>query len=82
MSRLHPGVEILATAIDNMKRGDYLRYPEGRILFPVLTLLIVWATAWAFYRKRWRDKIDPLFGPPSSSCWRQLRQHQLHQHLH
>ena len=34
MSRLHPGVEILATAIDNLKHGDYLRYPEGRILIP------------------------------------------------
>ncbi len=62
MSRLHPGVEILATAIDNMKQGDYLRYPEGRILYPLLTLLIVWATAWAFYRNVGRDKIDPLFG--------------------
>ena len=62
MSRLHPGVEILATAIDNMKRGDYLRYPEGRILYPLLTLLIVWATAWAFYRNVGRAKIDPLFG--------------------
>jgi hypothetical protein len=62
MSRLHPGVEILATAIDNMKRGDYLRYPEGRILYPLLTLLIVWATAWAFYHNVGRAKIDPLFG--------------------
>jgi CHASE2 domain-containing sensor protein len=62
MSRLHPGVEILATAIDNMKRGDYLRYPQGRTLYPLLALLIVWATAWAFYRDFRRDKIDPLFG--------------------
>ncbi len=62
MSRLHPGVEILATAIDNLKRGDYLRYPEGRLLYPLLTLLIVWATAWAFYRSAGRGKIDRLFG--------------------
>jgi CHASE2 domain-containing sensor protein len=62
MSRLHPGVEILATAIDNLKRGDYLRYPEGRILYPLLALLIVWATAWAFYRNAGRSKIDRLFG--------------------
>ncbi|MCX5641665.1 MAG: CHASE2 domain-containing protein, partial [Candidatus Omnitrophica bacterium] len=62
MSRLHPGVEILATAIDNMKQGDYLRYPEGRILYPLLALLIVWATAWAFYRDVGRNKINPLFG--------------------
>jgi hypothetical protein len=62
MSRLHPGVEILATAIDNLKHGDYLRYPEGRILNPLLGLLIVWGTAWAFYRNAGRGKIDRLFG--------------------
>ena len=61
MSRLHPGVEILATAIDNMKQGDYLRYPKGHILYLLLALLIIWATAWAFYRGVGRDKIDPLF---------------------
>jgi adenylate cyclase len=62
MSRLHPGVEILATALDNMKHGDYLHYPEGRIIYSLLTLIIVWATAWAFYRDLRRDRIDPLFG--------------------
>ena len=62
MSRLHPAVEILATAIDNLKRGDYLRHPEGRALYPLLSLLIVWATAWAFYRSAGRGKIDRLFG--------------------
>ena len=35
MAQLHPGVEILATAIDNMKRGDYLHVPEGRIFYPL-----------------------------------------------
>jgi CHASE2 domain-containing sensor protein len=62
MSRLHPGIEILATAIDNLKRGDYLRYPAGRALYPLLTLAIVGATAWAFYRNAGRGKIDQLFG--------------------
>ena len=62
MSRLHPGVEILATAIDNMKHGDYLRYPEGRTIYHLLTLFIVWATALAFYRNVRRDRIDPFFG--------------------
>ena len=62
MSRLHPGVEILATAIDNLKHEDYLRYPEGRVLYPLLSLLIVWGTAWAFYRNAGRGKIDRLFG--------------------
>jgi adenylate cyclase len=62
LSRLHPGVEILATAIDNLKHGDYLRYPEGRVLYPLLSLLIVWGTAWAFYRDAGRGKISRLFG--------------------
>jgi adenylate cyclase len=62
ISSLHPGVEILATALDNMKHGDYLRYPEGRALFPALAFLIIWATAWAFYRDFQRDRIDSLFG--------------------
>lgn len=62
MARLHPGVEILATALDNMKRGDYLHVPEGRIVYPLLTLLMIWGTAWAFYRDVGWAKIDRLFG--------------------
>ncbi|MEY4760152.1 MAG: hypothetical protein RLZZ200_8 [Pseudomonadota bacterium] len=62
VSRLHPGVEILATAIDNLKQGDYLRSPRGDLLYPLLTLLIVWATAWSFYRDVGRARIDRLFG--------------------
>jgi adenylate cyclase len=62
VSRMHPGVEILATAIDNLKHGDYLRSPEGRVLYPLLTLAILWATAWSFYSHIGREKIDRLFG--------------------
>lgn len=62
MSKMHQGVEILATAIDNMKHGDYLRFPEARIAYLLLTLALVWVTAWAFYRNVGRDKIDRLFG--------------------
>ncbi|MFZ2161608.1 MAG: CHASE2 domain-containing protein [Sideroxyarcus sp.] len=62
MSQMHQGVEILATAIDNMKHGDYLRFPEARIAYLLLTLALVWVTAWAFYRNVGRDKIDRLFG--------------------
>lgn len=62
VSRLHPGVEILATAIDNLKHGDYLRFPDARIAYLLLTLAIVWATAWGFYRDAGRAKIDRLFG--------------------
>jgi CHASE2 domain-containing sensor protein len=62
MDRMFPGVEILATAIDNFKHGDALRYPEGRMWYLLITLAIVWLTAWGFYRNAGRDKIDRLFG--------------------
>ncbi|MDZ4341500.1 MAG: CHASE2 domain-containing protein, partial [Candidatus Binatia bacterium] len=62
MSRLHPGVEIMATAIDNLKRGDYLRNPEGRILYPSLTLLIIWLIAVAFFRDAGGAYIDRMTG--------------------
>ena len=62
MDRMFPGVEILATAIDNFKHGDALRFPEGRVWYLLISLAIVWATAWGFYRDTGRDKIDRLFG--------------------
>lgn len=62
MDRLFPGVEILATAIDNFKHGDALRFPEGRVWYLLITLAIVWLTALGFYRDAGRDRIDRLFG--------------------
>jgi CHASE2 domain-containing sensor protein len=62
MARIHPGVEILATAIDNHKHGDSLRFPEGRIWYLFITLCIIWLTAWAFYRDEGRGNTDKLFG--------------------
>ncbi len=62
ISRMHPGVEILATALDNLKHGDYLRFPDARLAYLLLTLAIVWATAWGFYRGSGQDKFDRLFG--------------------
>jgi len=62
ISRTHPGVEILATAIDNFKHGDFLRFPDARFIYLLLTLAVIWATAWGFYRNTGRDRIDRLFG--------------------
>jgi len=62
LSQLHPGVEILATAIDDFKHDDYLRFPDARFIYFLLTLAFIWATAWVFYRNVGRDKIDRLFG--------------------
>ena len=62
LSKIHPGVEILATAIDNLKHGDYLRFPEGRFPLLVLTLAFVYLISFGFYRGVGRAKIDMLFG--------------------
>ncbi|MDE2311445.1 MAG: CHASE2 domain-containing protein, partial [Betaproteobacteria bacterium] len=62
LSQMHPGVEILATALDNFKHGDYLRFPEARVAYLLLSLVIVWITAWGFYSGAGRSKIDRLFG--------------------
>ena len=62
LSPMHPGVEVLATAIDDFKHDGYLRYPDARFVYFLLTLAFIWATAWVFYRNVGRDKIDRLFG--------------------
>jgi CHASE2 domain-containing sensor protein len=61
MAEMYPGVELLATAIDNYKHGDSLRFPDGRIWYLIITLAIIWFTAWAFYREDGRGSIDTLF---------------------
>jgi hypothetical protein len=61
MAEMYPGVELLATAIDNYKHGDSLRFPDGRIWYLLISLAIIWATAWAFYREDGRGSIDTLF---------------------
>jgi CHASE2 domain-containing sensor protein len=62
MDQAHPGVEVLATAIDNYKNADSLRFPEARIWYLLITLVVVWLTAWGFYRGIEGEKIDKMFG--------------------
>jgi adenylate cyclase len=62
MAKMHPGVEILATAIDNLKRGDHLRFWRGALPYVLMSLLLIWLTTAAFYRNIERDKFDRLFG--------------------
>jgi hypothetical protein len=57
-----PGVEILATAIDNLRRGDWLRVPRWPLLYLAMTLLILWGTAYAFYRHGAGSKLDRFYG--------------------
>lgn len=61
MAKTHPGVEILATAIDNVKNGDYLRFWRGALPYLAMSLLLVWLTAAAFYRNVDRDRFNKLF---------------------
>ncbi len=62
MARIHPGVEILATAVDNIRHGDYLHFPRGATLYVLMSLLVVWITAAAFYKSVDRDRFAKLFG--------------------
>ena len=62
MSELHPGIEIMATAIDNLKHGDYLYSPEGRMLYPLVALFIVWMIAVAFYHDPEGSYVDRMTG--------------------
>ena len=62
MAKIHPGVEILATAIDNVTHNDYLHFPRGSTLYILLSLLVIWSTAGAFYKNVDRDKFARVFG--------------------
>ncbi len=61
MDKQFPGVEIVATAIDNAKHGDYLKVWRGKIPYILMSLLLIWLTTLAFYFKMDRDKFNSLF---------------------
>jgi adenylate cyclase len=61
MARAHPGVEILATAIDNVKHHDYLQVWRGKTPYILMSLILVWLTALAFFRNVDRDKVTSMF---------------------
>lgn len=61
MAKTHPGVEILATAIDNVKNGDYLRFWRGTTPYLLMSLMLVWLTAIGFYRNMDRDRFNSIF---------------------
>jgi hypothetical protein len=62
MAKQFPGVEILATAIDNLEHGDYLRVPASRWPYLAMALAILWATALGFYRNMEPDLFARVFG--------------------
>lgn len=61
MDKQFPGVEILATAIDNVKHQDYLKVWRGKTPYVLLSLLLIWLTAYGFYIKIDRDKFNSIF---------------------
>lgn len=61
MANLYPGVEILATAIDNVKHRDYLKVWRGNLPYVFISLLLIWATTLAFFRNVDRDRLISLF---------------------
>ena len=62
MARAFPGVEILATAIDNLKHRDWIRTPQSSWPNAIIALLIVWGTALALYRNPDSDRFNGAFG--------------------
>jgi hypothetical protein len=61
MDKQFPGVEILATAIDNVKHRDYLKVWRGKTPYVLLSLLLIWSTTLAFYLKVDREKFNSIF---------------------
>lgn len=61
MAKIYPGVEVLATAIDNVKHGDYLHVWRGALSYVLFSLLLIWSTAAAFYKQADRDKLNKIF---------------------
>ena len=61
MAKIYPGVEVLATAIDNVKHGDYLHVWRGALSYILFSLLLIWSTAAAFYKQVDRDKLNKIF---------------------
>lgn len=62
MAKQFPGVEILATAIDNVRHDDYIRVPQSRIPALIAALLILWATALGFYQDVEAERFAKVFG--------------------
>jgi adenylate cyclase len=61
MDKQFPGVEIMATAIDNAIHGDYLKVWRGKVPYVLLSLLLIWLTTAAFYFKMNRAKFNSIF---------------------
>jgi adenylate cyclase len=61
MNKQFPGVEILATAIDNVKHRDYLRVWRGKTPYILMSLFLIWGTTLAYYLNLDRAKFNSIF---------------------
>jgi len=62
MAREFPGVEILATAIDNLTHRDWIRTPKASLTNALVAFLIVWAMGIALYHNPDSDRFNRVFG--------------------
>jgi CHASE2 domain-containing sensor protein len=62
MDKQFPGVEILATAIDNLRHDDSIRVPGSLVPVLLAALLILWGTGWGFYRNVEPERFAQVFG--------------------
>lgn len=62
VAKQFPGVEILATALDNVKHADFIRVPQSRWPYLAVALLVLWATALGFYRNMEPELFARVFG--------------------
>ena len=61
IAHIHPGVEILATAIDNFRHGDYLHERPAWVM-SLVALLLIWGMALALYKQVRIEVFDKVFG--------------------
>jgi CHASE2 domain-containing sensor protein len=57
MASVHPGVEILATVIDNLKNGDFI-HEQPTWIYVVITIVFIWVLAFAFLNRRGPRELD------------------------
>jgi CHASE2 domain-containing sensor protein len=60
MARVHPGVEILATVIDNVKNADFIDEQPGWI-YAVIAIMFIALLAVAFHNRHGPRELDTVF---------------------
>jgi len=61
MERVHPGVEVLATAVDNLKNSDWITPLSNPWIYAAVALSLIWLVALAFLTGIKRSLIDGVF---------------------